>query len=288
MTIETASKLQTIQQEALQTGDFTELQKFFQTKEYKELPYSIRNAGFVSSHKLKDFMTCQYCYDLKYNQGVPDPTESSDDTNEAFLVGQALDDILTEGEGYWKDKYEVVSRRSSKAEKVQLTERMGRLIEQMNHEFKCNETFSQQPKKYINFLKYKNLILKVELDDFDPANPIIRDIKTTANIAAFNPANYLHQMAFYAFVLERILGIKPAALLEVVDKNDAFSRSASFVFTYEKLQAYYETITNALDSLSSAQELGFFVPATDQLVLWSCPYYGYQGHGRLTNPILVQ
>lgn len=281
MTIETLEKLSSLQEQAFQQNDFSLLEKFFSTEEYKQLPYLVRNRGFVSSHKLGEFMRCQFCYAQKYINEVPDPTEN--ETKDAFVVGQAFDDLLTEGVDYFAQHYEVVSRRSKAAEKTQLTALQGEIIEAMQKEFKLNKCFNQNPKKKILFYRYKDIVLKVEMDDLCQ---IIRDIKTTASIKTFNPQYYWLQATMYCYVVEMVLGIKSPVMLEVVDKTVP-SHSGAYLFSYEKLAGYREVLFEALDNLISAQETGIFIDSADQIALWGCPYYGYKGHGRLTTPILI-
>ncbi len=94
---QTINKLRQLQAEAFEKNDFAAVKEFFKTEEYKSLPYLIRNRGFITSHKMLEFMRCQWCYAQKYINEIPDPTEGD---NDAFLVGQTIDDRLTEGETY--------------------------------------------------------------------------------------------------------------------------------------------------------------------------------------------
>lgn len=286
---DTIGKLKDLQDKAFAEENFTELEKFFQTAEYKELPYLIRNRGFITSHKMLEFMRCQFCYAQKYINEVPDPTEGDNDN---FLIGQALDDRLTEGEDFFKSNYEVVARRSDKAVKKQLTMSQGSLVNNMQKEFMENKLFNKKPAKKIFFAKIGGFILKAELDDFVPGERIMNDVKSTANITTFDPHNYLHQMSFYQLVVEESQDVRCAANLEVVDKYSAFSRSALYHFTQETLFSGRGGLLQALEEMRSAHDSGIFVPAKDQATLFTCPYYGLKtnscsdGHGRPTKPII--
>lgn len=284
-----SEKLKQLTEKAFETNDFKELREYFETEEYRNLPYLVRNSGFITSHKLLDFMRCQFCYAQKYINLRPDPTEGD---NDAFLVGGAFDERLTYGETAYKNSYEVVARRSKEATKKQLTQLQGSLIDQMRNEFLEQKMFNPNPKKQIEFCKLGGFILKAELDDIDTKNRIIVDMKTCANITNFNPQNYLHQMSFYQLVIEEALGVRCSANLEVVDKYAHFSRSGLFHFSEISLFANRGALLTVLDEMKSAHESGIFQPATRQEVLYECPYYGLKtnsqpyGHGRPQKPII--
>lgn len=278
----TIEKLRELQQVALTNNKFELLQDFYNTAEYKALPYIVRNSGFISSHKLKDFMRCQFCYAQKY---INEVRPLNEDVSDALTVGQALDDLLTEGMSYFKGKYEEVARRTKDAVKVQLTKLQWRQVMDMYTEFQANKLFNRTPKKKIVLLRWNTLILKIELDDFDQEKAVIRDIKSATNLQTFNPANYLHQQAFYAFVISRTFNLKCPAVLEVVDKCSP-SKSAAFIFPYEKLEAYFEVIEQALGELELANKTGIFTEPEDQVLLWGCEFYGYKNHGRL--PVAIE
>lgn len=290
--LELMDQLKPLQAKAAETQDYTELQKIYSSPEYKNLSYQQRNQGLISSHKLQEFIRCQFCYAQKYINEVPDPTED-EAANEAFTVGQALDDRLTEGEALFKTKYEVVARRSKEAKKIQLTQRMGDQVSQMAEEFRLSPLFNQSPVKKIVLAKYGTLILKIEMDDFHAAQNLIIDIKSTANITTFNPQFYAFQMGFYSYVLELAQDLKCHALLEVVDKYDKFSRSGSWWFDYALLKEQRGAIVQALDELQECHDTGIYMPAKEQEVLWGCPYYGLKtnqfplGHGRQVSPKIV-
>lgn len=250
-----------------------------------DLPYLAKNKQFVTAHKLKEFKRCEHCYYLKYIEEIPDPTLSESD-NEALLIGSALDYRLTNGEQKYSDNYEVVSRRTGKSNKSELTNRQGELIDQMYREFKEQPVFDKDVNKKVFVVNFSGLILKAEIDNFNFTQKLIRDFKTTANIETFKPEYYTFQMAFYSWITEERTGDKFECILDVMDKYSYFSRSASWKFTLSTLQSELSNIIQLLDSYKNAHELGLFVPTRDQLELWRCPYYGYNGHGRKTDFII--
>jgi len=290
----TEETLKTLQQEALATEQYDKLQLFFNTPEYKALPYITRNAGFITSHKLKAFLRCPWCYEKKYIKGVPDRTE--DDEKDAFVIGQAFDDFITEGPDYFASKYQRVGVRNAKAReehagKKLLTAGLDETIHSLTSEFRQNPLFFQNPKKKILFFKIgEGGILKIEMDGFQPDDRLIVDLKSCANIIDAKPDDYAFQLSFYAFVVQQALGIKCEAEIQLIDKHSPFSRSRAFRYLVPTLESNFGEIINGIDQLLQATKLGFFPSRKnetfeDQKILWNCPYYGIEGHGRETKPI---
>ena len=252
------------------------------------MSYIETNAGFITSSKLKEFARCQFCYKAKYIDGLPDPMEDRD----CFTVGTALDELVTQGEQFYQDKYEVVARRSDKAEKVQLTKGQEDIIRQMEKEFRMNPVFADNPNKRAFEIEFGGMKLRGELDDFNEKESIIRDIKTCANVTTFKPEYYLHQMSFYQLLVEEVTGLRCGAFLEVVDKYAYFSRSLPVFYTKDTLFSHRGTILQTLEDLKVAQETGVYLPADSQEVLYGCPFYGTitpeypHGHGRPVEPLI--
>ena len=280
--MDTISTLAELQAKALASKDFTELEKFFETPEYKALPYIVRNEGFVTSHKLKEFKRCAFCFGKKYIEKIPSRLDGLED-KDALVVGQAFDDYITEGKETFDQKYEAVARRTGKSEKKEITKGMAETVDRLAEEFKQNPLFAQSYKKKIMFTEFAGLILKIEMDGFDE-NGVIRDVKTCANITKFDPKFYVFQAAFYHFVVEEVTGLKCDVLLDVVDKHDGFARSARWDYSRATLEAERGDIILTLEKMKEAMEINFFLPSNDQAVLFECEYYGIEGHGRPTQP----
>lgn len=277
--------LKELQKQALETNDLTALMEFMATPEYKALPYTARNDGFVTSHKLKEFRRCGFCYQKKYVDGLISPIDAADD-KDALILGQAFDDLVTNGPEAFSGKYEVVSRRGKEPQKVQLTQGMYDSVRQLTEEFTANPLFAQQYQKKVMVAIYAGMLLKIEMDGYDPQNAIIRDIKTCANITKFSPSYYTFQASFYHFVVEEVTGQKCQVFLDVVDKYDYFARSACFSYSRTTLEAERGQIIAALEDLRTAEELNLYLPATDQNILWNCPFYSFNGHGRPSGLII--
>lgn len=259
-------------------GNWPQLEAYMLSPEVASLPYAIRNYPFMTSSKIKDFIRCQFCYKAKFIDLVPDPTET-ETQKDHFLIGQAFDDLLTYGRKKFEERYEVVARRSDDHAKIQLTNSHGRLVEQMEKEFKAVPIFNYEPKKKLFFLEYGGFLLKVELDDFDK---VIRDVKTCANVKTFDPAHYTIQSSLYQWVVEENIGKRLPVEYEIVDKYTYFSRSKAIRYTDQTLFTARGQILEALEEIKAAQETGIFASAQDQETLYDCAYYGYQGHGRPT------
>lgn len=246
--------------------------------------YLERNRGFITSHKLQSFMRCQFCYAQKYVNGIPDPYEDAE-RKECFLIGQAFDDMITYPDDFAKN-YEVMKRRTGKTGKIEITEGQNELIGTMLKEYRANKLFSQEPKKHVIETKISGFNVRCELDGINKERQMIEDIKTTANITKFDPMDYVFQMAFYQMCHEEISMERYAAQLYVVDKNSVVSRSASFIFSPVTLFSERGRILDALMQLKEAEDTGIYLPANDQMTLFNCPYYGYKGHGRPTQPLM--
>ena len=251
--------------------------------------YIEKNRGFITSSKLKEFLRCAYCYKLKYIDELPDPTEGDKDY---FLVGQAFDDFITLGTVGFNAKYEIVNRRKEGSTKIQITQGMGDKMAALHNEFSANKLFVRPTQKFTFTLKGNPMPLRCELDDFDSTAAIIRDVKTTANLKTFDPLMYIDQMAFYQYVIEEITteetgnGIRCGAQLEVVDKCD-IAHSQRYDFTPSTLYASRELVLRHIAQLQAAHEMDFFPAPHDPLVMLDCPYYGHEGHGRPTQPIVL-
>jgi hypothetical protein len=268
------------------SGDWSKLAKYFE--EHQELPYAEKNASFITSSKIKEFARCPFCYSKRYVDMMPCPGDTSFD-KDYFVIGRAFDDLVTLGGPGFEQKYEVVARRAKEAEKVQLTERMGRLIDQMAAEFNSNELFAKEPIKKVMFMPFpfNTEIVKVEVDDFDSKNKVIRDVKTCANIKLINPIDYIIQASLYQLVAEYHMGETYDVEYEFVDKNDHFSRSQKVIFSNETLHRERDRIFQIIQDMHQAHQSGIYLEAEDQYVLFDCPYYGVDGHGRPKQPIII-
>jgi len=269
--------LQKIIEKCQKSKKWTELEEYCLTPEFQNLGYVEKNKHFITSSKLKDFEKCQLTYKLKHVDLIPDPTEKEADY---FIVGRALDDLLTYGQDYYQSTYETVARRNEKAQKVQLTNTMSKLIDQMHHEFKNQTVFAPNPKKKVFFHEVAGFILKAEMDDYE--NGIIRDIKTTANILTFDPKDYELQMSFYHWLVEENTGMRPRVFLEVVDKYTHFSRSKMIEYSENCLLGKRAELLSLLEKLREAHDLNIFIRSNIEQIVFNSPYYGHPQYGRWT------
>lgn len=251
--------------------------------------YIEKNRGFITSHKLKQFLTCEKTYELKYEKEIPDPTESFLDAD-ALIVGRAIDDLLTDGPEEFAKKYAVISRRTEKAVaelaeqgKTPLTPSQKKLIDQMMKEYNARAFtgfFPNTLTKKVVEIEFGGFRLRGELDHFDPEINRIHDLKSCANVQTFNAMYYVFQMSFYQFMLEESEGIKADAMLEVCDKYSNYSRSRAYLFTKGTLESYRYQIIKGLEDLKFAQESGFFRRSELPEVVENSPYYGMPEYGR--------
>ena len=280
------NKLETLKGRAIKTGNFAPLEKFFESDEARGLSYVEKNRGFITSSKIKEFRRCQFCYSKRYIEELPDRLDDADELEkDYFVIGQALDDRLTYGEDYYQDKYEVVPRRSKDAVKSQLTNSSGLLVDNMFSEFKEQSMFNQNPKKRVFITQFGSALIKVELDDLDEEREMIWDVKSISDIKKIRPTDYITQATLYQFMVEEKLGKRFGVEFEFVDKHKGFSRSQALRFTDDAMRVELGRIMQTIDEMIVTHESGFYTEPTDQEVLFDCPYYGVEGHGRPTKPL---
>lgn len=250
------------------------------------MDYQRKNAGLVTSSKLKEFARCPWCFEQKYINFVPDPIA---DDNDAFVIGQAFDDLMTLGDDEFRKLYTVVKKRKpdDEVEQIQLTETMSKVVIQMAEEAMANPLFTGKYHKHELKVEFGGLTLAGQLDHWNleaalknpEENPIV-DLKTCANLFTFFAHNYLFQMAFYQFMIEELYGIRVGAQLEVVDKFPHFARSRVYRIMPSTLLAERHKITRALEEFKMADTTGIFLPTPLPEEREKCPYYNLDGHGR--------
>ena len=169
-------------------------------------------------------------------------------------------------------------------EKVQLTYTMQDLISQMHEEFLAQKLFNHKPKKRVFFWKYRDRLIKIELDDFD--GKTIRDVKTSANVLRFDPEFYEVQACLYHLVVEENTMDRLPVQYEIVDKYRHFSRSLLIEYTQQTLLSVRGRILSAIDNLIDAEASDIFFETDDQEYKYNSGYYGYNGYGRPTKPEL--
>lgn len=222
--------------------------------------YVEKNRNYITSHKLKDFVEDQWTFFLKYIQEAVPPYQERnpdwDKENPAFIVGQAVDDVLTFGWEYFNENYAIVSKKVNvnesilKAEddlarikdkscktalknmtkiktlrsmvgKKQITLELFRTVKECVHEAKSQTLFYNDKYKKAELIYTfagLSIPLKGELDFLSDDKKVIRDLKTCADIEKFHPDVYIWQMAFYHWLVEELYGIQAEVFLDVIEK----------------------------------------------------------------------
>lgn len=215
---------------------------FLETDEYAAMPYAQKNHPFVTSSKLKAYQECPYHAFLKYVELMDMGFETADH----FIIGQAVDDLLTHGSVYFNQKYYPCDMRL-KASKEFLAQHpefiplsLGdyAMIENMAKEYATRQFFPVKPiKKNIIWLMFEKIPCKAELDHFEEDSDLFEDTKTTASILTFDPNDYGLQMGFYYEGILEKLNQKRGAKLNVIDKHKNWTRSHSWIFSIPTLQS---------------------------------------------------
>lgn len=169
--------------------------------------------------------------------------------------------------------------------KTQLTENMMKQIEQMRKEFNAQEMFNPNPAKKVFIWEYSGFLCKAELDDY-VQDGAINDLKTSSSVFNFKPEMYDLQASFYNWGVEEKTMLRAEVNLEVVDKYDYFSRSMMVKYTLSTLISNRGRILTLLGELKDATESDIWIASKDEKVLFSSPFYGHEGYGRPTKPII--
>lgn len=291
--------------------------------------YVAKNRGYITSHKLKLFLEDQWTYKLKYvDEVVPPYFERNPDKekeNEAFVIGQAVDDYLTFGKNWYDGHYTTVSQRvkdvSTKIKdvqekmegttnkttktyegleeklqslrslegKIQLTETMQYVVDECVYESGMQPQCLPRYKKsvIIRELPGFNLTLKAELDHRSEDYKDIVDLKTCANIDDFNPSRYTWQMAFYHFLNEEETGEKATVRLHVLEKATPNRPfSRSKVIEYSQA-SLLDARRDIIEALISLKKVieSGEYEMPDLEQQLQSEYYGYEGYGRQVEPI---
>ena len=166
------------------------------------------------------------------------------------------------------------------ATKIQLTSKWSETIDNMYGEFMANPMFNDKPTKRVFFHEFGGFVLKIELDDIDLDEVIIKDIKSAANVLKFDPERYVMQMAIYQWVVKENLDERFRVQLEIVDKFADFSRSRLLEYKESTLWDGRKKIVELIGKLKSAHETGLFIRSNDPEVFFRSPYYGHEDYGR--------
>ena len=209
---------------------------------------------YLSNSMLKDFAECQHKFKMKH---VTKKVVFED--KPYFLIGRALDTLITEGADKFEQKFEVVTRRKKGAERQQLTAGDYDLVLTMLTEVlrqplvkklkmtpsKCQEVVAME----IDGVKRKG-----KLDYFDKNKKIIMDLKTTANLLTFNPMMYAMQLAYYRQLIRAKYGIECECHLFAVDKRKPKCRSQYYIYSKEVLDDWEMKINTYIEEYQKAKQ----------------------------------
>jgi len=241
--------------------------------------YILRNRVFATAHKLRTFRDNPFFAYLAYEQEIVIEEEK-----EAFVIGQAVDDLLTDKKGFEK-KYEIVARRGE-SEKIQLTNTQGKIVLAAGEEFRSRHFFPKKIEKHnVVFMLQGKIPCKMELDTIDFKRKAFGDIKTCASIETFDPQRWGYDfiMSFYQMGIKELYGELFAGELYVVDKSTDGSRSDCYVFRQETLSQFHEEINNLVKRYIQCQLSGVW-PFTldlngsieDRRKFFRSPFYSHE------------
>jgi hypothetical protein len=241
--------------------------------------YILRNRPFVTGHKLKTFRENPFFAYLAYEKEIVIEEEK-----EAFVIGQAVDDLLTDKKVF-ENKYEIVARRGE-SEKIQLTNTQGRIVMAAGEEFQSRHFFPKKIEKHnIVFLLHDKIPCKMELDTIDFKRKAFGDIKTCASIETFDPQKWSYDflMSFYQMGIKELYGEDFKGELYVLDKSSDGCRSDCYVFREETLAQFHAEIEALIKKYIQCQVSGVW-PFTldlngsieDRRKFFRSPYYSHE------------
>ena len=272
--------------------------EFCYAKRYMEMATD-RTVGekdyFVIGQAVDDYLTLGESY---FSQKYVVMDSRINDLDEAIegqelKIVQAQADVKKDGErGATGIKTEAkaierIAFLKTLTEKTQITATMYDLIISAITEYANTEMFNKQPRKRVFFHVFGGFLIKVELDDYVKETNVINDIKTTANALTACEMNfpemYSHQAALYEWIVEENVFATPTVRLLAVDKNPHFSRSLGWEYLHDTLMPVRGRMIETIARMRTAHDTGYFPSPADQKLMYTCPYYGIEGHGRPTS-----
>ena len=269
-------------------------------KKYVEMVQDVTTEGkeyFIIGQAVDDYLTLgEEAFSQKYivmDRRISDVEEAIAEQESKIIGAQKefLKDGVTRSATSLKDEQKAKERITflrSISNKTQLTPDMLETVKNAVREFKSQTTFNLNPKKHVFFHVWEGFLLKAELDDYEADINRVNDVKTVASImnCTGNWADsYIPQAGFYEWLVEENVGQAPEVTLEIVDKYDYFSRSVNIRYRHDTLLPSRGKMISTLAKMRMAHDTGYFQSASDNEILFACPYYGVEGHGRPTQPI---
>lgn len=244
--------------------------------------YIEENRDFVTASKLKTFIKSPEQFFLQYIKEV-EPLDKREKKH--FILGEALDDLISYGENTFYKKYyfDEGLLKADLEEKLfnMWVETKGLKVDEMKEVYYgdtstkirltawdkevvlwCYNELKRQPLFNINWwytaqqtftCKYKNLKLKWTLDRYKKDE--IRDTKSTADINKFiwtwKDLGYDVSMSFYWILVWKATGDKSKLLLDVVQKTFPHPSRIYEIPQGDIVQTVETTIIPALDTLDA-------------------------------------
>lgn len=102
-------KLLALREEWMKTDNPSQLIAFAETEEWHQMSYIEQNRGFITMSKIRQFVSDEWTYKLKYHDEMPVPF-ASDAGNKALNIGSAFDEKITYGDELFDRRYVVLER----------------------------------------------------------------------------------------------------------------------------------------------------------------------------------
>jgi hypothetical protein len=266
---------------------------------------------------------------FNYGKGV-DAILSNEDISEKFHVGPAPKGGVEELRAKLKEVEDAVAEREAggKGPLKSQTTKMDKLAEQIDTALATEgkiriteadmEHIKQSAQELRNQPLYKafdnadtqtiiateidGVKVKCMLDKLDLENSIINDDKTAASIVRGDFESYLHQLAWYRWIVKEVKEKLCDCYLSVADKNKSknlpFKRSALYYAPPAKLDYSHEMNMEELEVLTKAIEKKDMPPCVDMVMdkdreevrqskCFECDHYQFCPHSRQKEFIIL-
>lgn len=252
-------------------------------KEFKTDEEYYGDKEFLTNSMLKDFMFCNYRY---YQTHVTEEFKRGDELY--FIIGRALDVLITEGEEAFKGKFQIVKRKMKGMENV-LNHADYELVKAMQRELlrqPLMDGMEDMKSQEVIALSIRGVKRKGKLDFLDVKRKRIVDLKTCADIKKFDPRFYTTQLTYYRQLVRAKYGIDCTCHIAAVDKQSGKYRFEFYTLDPSLLDAEEVRINNAIKDYKKSVKKDIW-EGKGRHICFSCPFYTDCKLSKQTDPIII-
>jgi len=240
--------------------------------------------SFISNSMLKDFTFCPYKFEQKHHEG-----RFVQQDQLYFIIGRALDVLVTEGRESFDRQFQVVKRKlagmtgvlnNSDYELV-----MGMYDEIMRQPLIQQLNFTPSKCQEIIALSVNGIKRKGKLDFLDLDKKLILDLKTCADLKKFDPLMYVYQLAYYRQLVRAKYNITADCHIFAVDKKKGRHNSQYYILSNVRLDEAEERINEALKLYKKSLKSSVYLP--DTAMCHFCEFYSKCSKSVRSEPVYL-